>query len=91
MIVEGQVVAGHDCIVAEMVLRALGVSAQKAKRIAGLSLPHAPEVDETEPIVSGGVGRRVGIRVRRGWPCSYIGFRRRLPAHALRLVGGKPD
>lgn len=42
-IVEGRIVEHHDCIMAEMILLALGVSSQKAKRMANLPMPQAAE------------------------------------------------
>ncbi|MOA19485.1 hypothetical protein D3C78_1398720 [compost metagenome] len=38
-VVEGRAVAEHDVRVAEMILKALGVTPAKAKRIASLPLP----------------------------------------------------
>lgn len=38
-IVDGETIDGHDCIVAEMVLLALGVTREKARRIAQLPVP----------------------------------------------------
>lgn len=38
-VIEGHVADRHDMIIAEMILRALGVSVQKAKRIACLPMP----------------------------------------------------
>jgi hypothetical protein len=38
-VVEGRVVAEHDQRVAEMILKALGVTPAKAKKIAGKPLP----------------------------------------------------
>ncbi|MNE88647.1 hypothetical protein D3C80_1859740 [compost metagenome] len=38
-VVEGRAVAEHDLLVAEMILKALGVTPAKAKRIAGKPLP----------------------------------------------------
>lgn len=41
-VVEGRAVAGHDMRVAEMILKALGASPARARKIASLPLPAAP-------------------------------------------------
>lgn len=48
-VVEGRVIEHHDSIVAEMILQSLGVSSQKARRIAGLPMPQAPEAEVPTP------------------------------------------
>lgn len=49
-IVEGHIEEHHDSIVAEMILLALGVSAQKAKRIAALPIPEAGSNEAVKPV-----------------------------------------
>lgn len=48
-VVEGRLVEHHDSVVAEMILLALGVSAQKARRISGLPVPKAVAADVPGP------------------------------------------
>ena len=48
-VVEGQVAERHDSIVAEMILLALGVSAQKARRIADLPMPRVSAAEVPVP------------------------------------------
>lgn len=48
-VVEGRGVEHHDSIVAEMILRALGVPAAKARRISSLPMPQAPDAGLPAP------------------------------------------
>jgi AcrR family transcriptional regulator len=44
-IVEGRSIEGHDSVIAEMILLALGASADQAKHIAYLSMPQASKLE----------------------------------------------
>lgn len=48
--VEGRAVPDNDVVVAEMVLRAMGLSHAKARHYARLPLPEAPDLEEPAPV-----------------------------------------